>query len=67
MALATLGGVISMTMVALINWRFDRDFADEFRRSLEVKGKEPLGEFRLRELMAGDGEKAVGSSVDPDE
>jgi putative membrane protein len=54
MALATVGAVISMSVVAFINWRFDRDFADEFRRSLEVKGRRPLGEFRLRELMAED-------------
>lgn len=53
MALANVGAVISMSVVAVINWRFDRDFADEFRRSLAVKGKRPLGEFRLRELMAG--------------
>lgn len=52
MLLATIGGVISMSVVAFVNWWFDRDFADEFRRSLEVKGR-PLGEFRLRELMAG--------------
>lgn len=56
MALATVGAVISMSVVAVINWRFDRDFADEFRRSLAVKGKRPLGEFRLRELMAGSNE-----------
>ena len=53
MAFATVGAVISMCVVALINWKYDRDFADEFRQSLAVKGKRPLGEFRLRELMSG--------------
>lgn len=55
MALATLGGVISMTVVALINWKFDRRFGDEFRQSLAVKGAEPLGEVRLRELVREQG------------
>lgn len=50
MALASLGAVITMTVVALINWRYDRDFADEFRRSLSVKDARPLGEVRLREM-----------------
>ena len=50
MALATLGAVISMLVVALINWKFDRRFGDEMRESLRVKGEEPLGEVRLREL-----------------
>ena len=51
MALATLGAVISMTVVALINWRFDTHFGDEWRHSLAVKGQTPLGEVKLRELM----------------
>jgi putative membrane protein len=50
MALATLGGAICMAAVALINWRFDRHFGEEMRDSVRVKGKEPLGEVRLREL-----------------
>jgi putative membrane protein len=50
MALATLGAAITMAIVALINWRYDRDFADEFRRSLSVKDARPLGEVRLREM-----------------
>jgi putative membrane protein len=55
MALATLGAVISMCVVALINWKFDRHFGEELRESLSVKGKAPLGEVRLRELtQAGD-------------
>jgi putative membrane protein len=50
MALATVGAVISMCVVAGINWKFDRQFGKEFRESLTVKGKQPLGEVKLREL-----------------
>jgi len=51
MALATVGAVISMSVVALINWKFDKNFGAELRDSLRVKGSEPLGERRLQELM----------------
>ena len=51
MALATCGALISMTVVALINWKFDKHFGDEWRSSLAVKGAEPLGEVKLRELL----------------
>ena len=50
MALATLGAAISMSVVALINWKFDEHFGDEWRQSLRVKG-DPLGEVKLREIM----------------
>jgi putative membrane protein len=49
MALATLGGLICMVVVALINWKFDRNFGEEMRESFTVKDG-PLGETRLREL-----------------
>lgn len=49
MGLATLGACIGMAVVALINWRFQHDFAAEFRDSLRVKGMDPLGEVKLRE------------------
>ncbi len=47
MALATLGAVIAMTIIALINSRLKRDFAREFRDSLGVKHRSPLGEEAL--------------------
>jgi putative membrane protein len=50
MALATLGGLIAITVTALINWRYDRDFARQFAASLRSDGKRPLGEVRLRQL-----------------
>jgi putative membrane protein len=52
MALATLGAVISITIVALINWKFDRNFGTEWRDSLTVKPDVgPLGEQKLRDLI----------------
>jgi putative membrane protein len=53
MALASLGALISMSVVAFINWKFDKHFGDEWRHSLAVKGREPLGEVKLRELLNG--------------
>jgi putative membrane protein len=50
MALAALGGLIAITMTALINWRYDRDFARDFAASLRPGRSKPLGEVRLREL-----------------
>ena len=53
MALATVGAVASMTVVALINWKYDKHFGEEMRDSVRVKGKVPLGEVRLREMVDG--------------
>ena len=51
MALATLGALVSMCVVAFINWKFDRNFGAEMRQSLTVQGNGPLGERKLRELL----------------
>jgi putative membrane protein len=54
MAMATLGALISMTTVAFINWKFDRNFGDEWRESLRTgEADRPLGEVRLAELRNG--------------
>jgi len=50
MALATLGAVVAMCVVAFVNWKYDRHFGEEMRRSFEVKRKKPLGEVKLEEL-----------------
>ena len=50
MGLATLGAAIGMTIVALANRHYHRDFAKEISESLKVKDKVPLGEVKLREL-----------------
>jgi putative membrane protein len=49
MALATLGGMITIGITAAVNWRYDRDFAKDFAVSLKSDGG-PLGEVRLREM-----------------
>jgi putative membrane protein len=47
MALASLGGLIAMTITAIINHRMQRDFAHEWAESIRVKRKKPLGEMAL--------------------
>ena len=44
MALASLGALISMCITALINWRLQRDFANEWAESIRIKRKRPIGE-----------------------
>ncbi len=44
MAMASLGALISMCVTALINWRMQRDFANEWAESIRVKHRKPLGE-----------------------
>lgn len=48
MALASLGALIVMTLTALINYKFQRDFAAEWVGSLTVKHRRPLGENAIR-------------------
>jgi putative membrane protein len=55
MAMASLGALIAMTMIALITWRYKRDFAREFGESLRVKLPSPLGEEALAQLQLGAG------------
>ncbi|MGH7179404.1 MAG: DUF2238 domain-containing protein, partial [Tepidisphaeraceae bacterium] len=50
MALATLGALICMSVVALINWKFDKNFGAELRESLTPKDV-TLGEKKLSEMM----------------
>ena len=52
MALAALGALISMSVVALVNWKFDRNFGTELLDSLTLRGGDtPLGERKLRDLL----------------
>ncbi len=48
MALAALGGLIAVCVVAFLNWKFNRRFGKEIEQSLSVKQKTPLGEHRIR-------------------
>jgi putative membrane protein len=50
MALASLGAAIAMGITAMLNWRFQRDFAAEWTESLRVKHQAPLGEDELIRL-----------------
>lgn len=47
MAMATLGAVLAMAIIAIINARCQRDFAKDFVDSFRVKHREPLGEEAL--------------------
>ena len=51
MALASLGALISMGVVAGINIFLQRDFAHEWTQSLRVHGREPLGEVAIRQML----------------
>jgi putative membrane protein len=51
MALASLGALIAMNLIALLNRHLQRDFAAEWAESIRVKRKKPLGE------------EAVGKSI----
>ncbi len=51
MALASLGALIAMTTIALITWRYKRDFAREFGESLRVKRAAPLGEDEIARIQ----------------
>jgi putative membrane protein len=44
MALASLGALICMCITALINWRLQRDFANEWAESIRIKRRRPVGE-----------------------
>jgi putative membrane protein len=50
MGLASLGAAIGMTIVALVNRHYHRDFGKDLAESMKVKDKVPLGEVKLREL-----------------
>jgi putative membrane protein len=47
MALASLGALLAMVVTAVVNARWQRDFATEFNDSLRVQDGRPLGEARL--------------------
>lgn len=53
MALATLGGLTTILLTALVNWRYHDGFAADVAASLRCVDPEPLGEVRLRQLRGG--------------
>jgi putative membrane protein len=44
MALASLGALIAMNFIAILNRHLQRDFAHEWAESIRVKRRKPLGE-----------------------
>ncbi|HEU4627104.1 MAG TPA: DUF2238 domain-containing protein [Steroidobacteraceae bacterium] len=54
MALASLGALITMVVTALINVKYQRDFAREWVESLRIKSNRPLGEEALARMRAGE-------------
>ena len=50
MALATIGAVIAMIVTALVNVKYQRDFAREWLESLRVKHRVPLGEDAIARM-----------------
>lgn len=52
MALASLGAVVAMGITALLNVRYQRDFAADWVESLRVKHRHPLGEDEVARMQA---------------
>ncbi len=50
MGLASCGAIIAMLVTAGINIYLQRDFAQEWAKSLKVKEKNPLGEVEIKKL-----------------
>ena len=51
MALASLGALITLTLVLLVNLSLNPNFRTEWRDSFKVKRKTPLGEDELEQLL----------------
>jgi putative membrane protein len=59
MALASLGAAVTMTITAVVNMSFQRDFTKDWLESLRVKRQAPLGEVELARMIAA---KKAGSA-----
>lgn len=53
MGLASIGALIAMMIVAIINSRLQRDFAQEWNESLSIRQSEPLGEDEIKRMVNG--------------
>lgn len=51
MALASVGALVAMGITAGINMRIQKDFTKEWKLSLRVKDKKPLGEDEIKRLL----------------
>ena len=61
MALASLGAMVAMSLIALVNGRLQRDFAWEWAESLRVKHKAPLGEDSIARMARKPHRKSPGA------
>ncbi|HVU17181.1 MAG TPA: DUF2238 domain-containing protein [Candidatus Didemnitutus sp.] len=55
MAMASLGALLAMTVIALITWRYKRDFAREFADSLKLRRTAPMGEDEIARIQISAG------------
>jgi len=51
MLLASLGALIAMLLTLALNLRIQKDFASEWRDSLRIKNRRPLGEVEIQRLL----------------
>jgi putative membrane protein len=52
MAMAGIGALLAMIVIALLNWMLNPEFAKEFRSSFRIpRGDRPLGEQKLQEWL----------------
>lgn len=51
MALASIGALIAMIVTALLNYKIQQDFSEEWSRSLKIKYGLPLGEYEIVRLL----------------
>ena len=51
MILATIGGLITLTVIFFINLKYNKDLKKELAESFKIKRKTPLGEVELRRLI----------------
>ena len=51
MLLASVGALIAMLLTLLLNMRIQKDFASEWRDSLRIKSRRPLGEVEIQRLI----------------
>ena len=52
MAMAGIGALLTMIIIALVNWKLNPEFAKEFRLSFRIpRGDRPLGERKLQEWL----------------
>ena len=54
MGLASLGALIAMTLVMILNARLQRDFAQEWNESISIRHSEPLGEDEIARMVTQD-------------